>query len=232
MTVEQRSRIKLLCRQIEVVQDENVLMQLICELQDLIKQWLGEVHRTSKIRQPDLDAFPTESKANGTGRGNGYSSNHGASIYATIVDDAIALMRSDCASLQMLHPERGPGGELRLSAFRGFSAHAAAFWKWVRPDSHTTCGMALRSHQRVVVPDLARCNFIVDSEDQKLFLQAGIHASQSTPLMARSGKMLGMISTHWRAPHQPTEDDFRLFDVLARQAADLIQREARKQEHW
>jgi GAF domain-containing protein len=91
--------------------------------------------------------------------------------------------------------------------------------------------MALRSHRRVIAPDIATCGFMVDSEDQKLFLEAGIHASQSTPLMARRGKFVGMISTHWRTPHQPTEEDFRLFDVLARQAADLIQREARKQEH-
>ena len=33
-----------------------------------------------------------------------------------------------------------------------------------------------------------------------------------------------MISTHWRTPHSPTEEDFRSFDVLARQAADLIER--------
>ena len=33
-----------------------------------------------------------------------------------------------------------------------------------------------------------------------------------------------MLSTHWRTPHTPTEDDFRFFDVLARQAADLIER--------
>jgi signal transduction histidine kinase len=33
-----------------------------------------------------------------------------------------------------------------------------------------------------------------------------------------------MISTHWRIPHAPTEHDFRLFDVLVRQAADLIER--------
>src|SRR4030095_8579116 len=33
-----------------------------------------------------------------------------------------------------------------------------------------------------------------------------------------------MISTHWHAPHTPAENDFRLFDVLARQAADLIER--------
>jgi hypothetical protein len=33
-----------------------------------------------------------------------------------------------------------------------------------------------------------------------------------------------MISTHWRTSHAPTDNDFRLFDVLVRQAADLIER--------
>jgi PAS domain S-box-containing protein len=33
-----------------------------------------------------------------------------------------------------------------------------------------------------------------------------------------------MISTHWREPHQPTERALRRLDVLARQAADLIER--------
>jgi signal transduction histidine kinase len=36
--------------------------------------------------------------------------------------------------------------------------------------------------------------------------------------------MLGVISTHWTEPHQPTERDFRLLDILARQAADLMER--------
>jgi two-component sensor histidine kinase len=33
-----------------------------------------------------------------------------------------------------------------------------------------------------------------------------------------------MISTHWHQPHQPAKQDLRLLDVLARQAADLIER--------
>jgi signal transduction histidine kinase len=36
--------------------------------------------------------------------------------------------------------------------------------------------------------------------------------------------MVGMISTHWRRPHEPSERDLRLLDILARQAADLIER--------
>lgn len=34
---------------------------------------------------------------------------------------------------------------------------------------------------------------------------------------------MGMISTYWRSPHQPSETDFLLFDILAGQAADLIE---------
>src|SRR5215218_6821561 len=33
-----------------------------------------------------------------------------------------------------------------------------------------------------------------------------------------------MISTHWRLPHKPSQRDLRLFDVLGRQAADIIER--------
>lgn len=151
-------------------------------------------------------------------------------LYEKIVDAAVAIMRSDYASMQMLYPERGSGGELRLLAFRGFNPRAAEFWVWVRADSKSTCGLALSSSQRVVAPDIATCEFMADSEDQEVYLQTGIHACQTTPLIARSGNIVGMISTHWRAPHQPSERDFRLFDILARQAADLIERTRREEE--
>ena len=60
-------------------------------------------------------------------------------------------------------------------------------------------------------------------------LDAGIRAAQSTPLFSRSGRLLGMISSHWRQPHTPTERDLRLLDILARQAADLIERKQAEQ---
>lgn len=33
-----------------------------------------------------------------------------------------------------------------------------------------------------------------------------------------------MLSTHWTQAHQPSERDLRLLDILARQAADLLER--------
>jgi PAS domain-containing protein len=47
---------------------------------------------------------------------------------------------------------------------------------------------------------------------------------QSTPLISRSGRLLGIVSTHWRNPHRPADRDLHLMDVLARQAADFIER--------
>ena len=44
------------------------------------------------------------------------------------------------------------------------------------------------------------------------------------PLVSRSGRVLGMMSTHWREPHQLAERELRLLDLLARQAADFIER--------
>ena len=151
-------------------------------------------------------------------------------VYEEIVDAAVALMRSDCASMQMLYPERGTGGELRLLAFRGFNPDAASSWGWVGVDSKCSCGIALRDNRRVVAPDVATCDFMADPEVQQVYLQIGVRACQSTPLITRTGKIVGMISTLWRIPHQPSEDDFHLFDILARETAELVERRRREGE--
>ena len=142
-------------------------------------------------------------------------------LYEKILDAAVAIMRSDFASMQMFYPERG---ELRLLAYRGFNPTAAAFWEWVRPGSGSTCGAALATRTRSIVPDIELSDFMAGSEDLEAYRETGIRSVQSTPLVSRDGRLLGMISTHWRDPHQPSECDLRFLDVLARQAADLIER--------
>ena len=145
-------------------------------------------------------------------------------LYEKILDAAVELMHSDFASMQRLYPERGEAGELRLLGFRGFDPQAARFWEWVRADSGSTCGEAMRTGQRSIANDVETCDFMAGSEDRAVYLRTGIHSVQSTPLLSRSGQMLGMISTHWHKPYQPTENELQRFDVLARQAADLIER--------
>jgi GAF domain-containing protein len=145
-------------------------------------------------------------------------------LYDWIMKAAVEIMDSDYASMQMLYPERGTAGELRLLASHGFSEEAIKFWEWVRADSHCSCGIALRIGQRFIVPDVRQCDLMAGTEDQRALIQAGILAAQSTPLVSRKGKLVGMITTHWRRPHEPSERSLRLLDIMARQAADLIER--------
>jgi PAS domain S-box-containing protein len=55
-------------------------------------------------------------------------------------------------------------------------------------------------------------------------IEAGVGAVLQTPLLSRGGRLVGLISSYWRETHQPEERDLQLLDVLARQAADLIER--------
>ena len=147
-----------------------------------------------------------------------------SALYEKILDAAVAIMRSDFASMQMLYPERGKAGELLLLGFRGFDPASARFWEWVRADSGCTCGEALRTGKRAIAAQVSTCEFMAGTADREALLKAGMLAAQSTPLLSRDGRIVGMISTHWKRPHQPSERDLRLLDILARLAADLIER--------
>jgi len=143
-------------------------------------------------------------------------------VYNRMLDAAMSVMSSDMASMQLLDPERN---QLRLLAWKGFHPQSAVFWKWVYLDSASTCGLALFAGSRVVVPDVETCDFMAGTADLDEYRRSKIRAVQSTPLVSRSCQLLGMISTHWREPHQSTERALWRMDVLARQAADLLERD-------
>jgi PAS domain S-box-containing protein len=151
-------------------------------------------------------------------------------LYEKLVDAAKLIMRSDFASMQEYHANRGPRGELRLLAFRGFSPAAAKLWTWVNADSKCTCGVAYRTLKQVIASDVEQTDFLTGTRDLAGYLETGILAVQSTPLLSRSGQLVGMISTHWKETHEPSERDLRLFDILARLAADLIERKRHEED--
>ncbi|HEY2163539.1 MAG TPA: GAF domain-containing protein, partial [Gemmatimonadaceae bacterium] len=145
------------------------------------------------------------------------------SLHHRMLDAAVRLTGSDFASLQLLDRDRD---ELRLVAHRGFPADAAAFWDRVGVESGTTCGKALERRQRVVVPDVEEAPFIRGTIDLRVFRDAGIRAIQTTPLVARDRRLVGMISTHWRRSHTLDSVELERFDVLAREVADVLAHDA------
>jgi signal transduction histidine kinase len=189
---------------------------------ELIERWLSdnalrESERRLSIELADTKLLQHLSAQLVEGQGTG-------ALYETLVDAAVWIMRSDCASLQVVHMDHGPDGALHLIASRGFDETARHCWEWVPADGNTTCARALQSNARVITPDVSECDFIAGTPTELEMLNAGIRAIQTTPLISRAGKTVGMLSTHWSEPHSPSERDFRLLDILARQAADLIER--------
>ncbi len=149
-------------------------------------------------------------------------------LYEHILDSAIILMSSDMGSFQILDERENA---LRLIGWRGFHPQSAAFWDRIDLGAaSTSCEEAFTSRRRIVVPDVEICDFMAGSADLDSYRLSNIRAVQSTPLVSRSGQMVGMISTHWREPHHPPEHALQLLDVLARQAADLIERTQREEE--
>lgn len=151
-------------------------------------------------------------------------------LYEKIVAAATSIMRSQFGTIHMYYPERGGKKELLLLASRGFKPETTAHWQWVNADSGCTCGHVLKTGSRAIAKDVETCEFLKGTPVRDVLLKAGIRAAQSTPLISRSGVLVGMISTHWDRPHRPTERDLRLLDIVARQAADLIERKKAEQE--
>jgi GAF domain-containing protein len=114
--------------------------------------------------------------------------------------------------------------ELLLLGWIGFHPDSAAHWQRISVGNESTCGAALKARQRVIVADVNDPASGLTQEGIADYKLSELVAVQSTPLVSRDGRLVGMMSTHWRRLHQPAEADLALFDVLARQAADVVDR--------
>jgi PAS domain S-box-containing protein len=134
-----------------------------------------------------------------------------------ILDAAIDISHTDMGNIQLLD-----GQGLKIAAHRGFEEPFLHFFGLVR-DDESACGAALSKAERVVVEDVA-VSPLYSRQSREVMLAAGARAVQSTPLISHSGRVLGMFSTHSRVPKSPDDRELRALDVLARLAADLIDR--------
>ncbi len=140
-------------------------------------------------------------------------------VLAAIVDTAIAVSGADFGNIQLLDPLTG---DLRIAAHRGFPQWWIDFWETVSK-GQGSCGTALQRGERVIIEDVEQSPVFAGTPALDIQRRAGVRAVQSTPLISRSGKPVGMFSTHYRTPQRPDDRALRLLDLLARQAADIIE---------
>ena len=135
-----------------------------------------------------------------------------------ILAAGIEITGADMGNIQLIE-----NGALTIVAQRGFEQPFLSFFNSVH-GGEAACGTALQRGERVVVENVAESPIFAGSPARDVMLAAGAYAVQSSPLVSRSGQVLGMFSTHYRAPRRPTARELGLVDVLSRQAADLIER--------
>jgi PAS domain S-box-containing protein len=141
-------------------------------------------------------------------------------VLQKIVDAAIAISGADFGTIQLLDPS---SSGLKIVAQRGFSDEWLELWNKVHA-GQGVCGTALERRERMIVEDVEQSSLFAGTPALERQRQAGVRAVQSTPLVSRSGKPVGIFSTHYRKPTRPDDRSLRMLDLLARQAADIIER--------
>jgi hypothetical protein len=140
----------------------------------------------------------------------------------TILDDAIALHGAEYGNVQLL-----AGDELVIVAQRGLPLDFLRTFRRVKREDGCACGRALRRGTSVVIPDVeADAEFAVFRSDARL---ARFRAVQSTPLITRRGKPLGVVSTHFSNVHHPTKiemETLQAYSVIAAEFAFKLLAEA------
>ena len=137
----------------------------------------------------------------------------------SILRAAIASTGADMGNIQILD---GREEALRIRAQWGFQQPFLDFFASVHDERGSSCGAALKSAQRVIVDDVSQSEIFAGTTALEVLLDAGVQACQSTPLITPTGKVVGMLNTHYRKPMKPTSRDLEVIDLLAAEARAVI----------
>ncbi len=135
------------------------------------------------------------------------------------LETAIDITGADMGKIQLFEE---CSGTLKMAVHRGFGPRFLKIFATIGV-GRAACGEAARRRERVIVENIAESALFIGTPELDAMLEAGVRAIQSTPLISRSGRLVGVLSTHYRAPCRPDEGNLRLLDVLARQVTDLIE---------
>jgi len=135
------------------------------------------------------------------------------------LDAAIRLAGAAKGNVQAFHKS---SNALHIVAQRGFGETFLAFFKEVDHQA-SACGAAMRAKQQIVVEDVPS-SAIFDGQARQILAEEAVRAVISTPLVSSKGSLMGMISVHFPNTHRPDEHENSLIALLARGAADYLER--------
>jgi hypothetical protein len=133
----------------------------------------------------------------------------------TVLEAALSMTSADRTNIQLVE-----NGQLVIKGQRGFSEAFVNYFR-VLGDGNTACRVAWKKRCLVIVPDIA-VSEIYSRDALEALLNDGIRAVDSVPLVADSGRMLGVLSVHYYRSHSHLGTDLTRFKKLARFAANMM----------
>lgn len=137
----------------------------------------------------------------------------------TVLDAAMGIMKADMGNIQLLDPTTN---NLEMLASSGFSEEFFGHFQTLAGSSESASGRAMKSRMRVVIEDIAADPFYAPFLE--IAAKVGYRSVQATPLISRSGEVLGILSTQAPESRALSERDFRILNLYARQASDFVER--------
>jgi hypothetical protein len=128
------------------------------------------------------------------------------------LEKMLSLARADRGNIQLADPV---SGALRITAHHGFEAEFLEYFAVVEDDL-AACGRAAKRNAQVVISDVTTDRRF--GPHRGIAAASGFRAVQSTPLVDKNGRLVGVISTHYPDPYAPSARDLRII----RRYADLF----------
>lgn len=138
-------------------------------------------------------------------------------LLGQILDAALEVQKTDLGVLSLFESECGG---LVNKTHRGFDEKLLENIGII-PPGKGACGVCYQERRQIIVEDVHTDPIFEDYREAAQ--TAGYLACHSTPLIARNGNIIGVLTVHFREPHRPTERAMRLMDLYARMAADSIE---------
>ena len=140
------------------------------------------------------------------------------SLLNEILAASTELAGTDKGTIDLYDP---PTERLEIAVRQGLGS---LFIRRFDPGQCAATSRALHECCRIIIQDVRDDPALQGTAERELFLGDDIRAVQCMPLISRDGRRLGLLNNFFRAPHRPAEHELRLLDLLARMAADCIER--------
>jgi PAS domain S-box-containing protein len=138
-------------------------------------------------------------------------------IMREVLQAVIALHDAASGLIFLRNPD---SNQLEVATSEGLDAQFLPYAELVRSGGGA-CGICMANKERVVIEDTESDPVFASYREAARF--AGSRAIHSTPMLNRSGELIGGLSVHFRRPYKPSVREMRLTDLYAQMAADTIE---------